>query len=459
MNFLQSSTRANLRTTRASSRPAQKMLTVCLAVAIMIMTLMWWSRYAGDPEMEPVLDQSLSQADIGLITANLDGKGIPHKVVGDRVLVASDQKTEVLAELGYAQALPKNFSNAFDELIKQSNPFTSPEQNDRLFMRAKEAELEAILCNLPDVANASVVIDPTNEQRFDAASIQPSASVTITTQRSSGGEARLIANSAAQIVSGAQAGLQRSRINVVVDGAPFKIEDPDDNGLMDGNDIVENQQQQEHFYEDKVRNEFGFIPGLMVSVTVQVDSSASEIKTHTVSSDPKQMVHVEQQTEEQTTDETGAASSSAEAGVAANTGVSAAGPSSGGSTSTTDDSKTSFVTDASAKDEVKKQGPGEATVLAASVRVPRSYLADDYRVKNGKDADETTLEQFSEGELAQIAKDVMACTGLKTPDSVVVSSYVDAQPTEAPSVQGNRTITPRTSASARWRCSAFSWCR
>src|ERR1700691_5769706 len=96
----------------------QKMLTASL-VAIMIMTLMWWSRYAGDPEMEPVLDQSLSQADIGLITANLDGKGIPHKVVGDRVLVASDQKTEVLAELGYAQALPKNFSNAFDELIKQ----------------------------------------------------------------------------------------------------------------------------------------------------------------------------------------------------------------------------------------------------------------------------------------------------------------------------------------------------
>ena len=43
---------------------SQKMLTAAL-VAIMVMTLIWWGRYAGEAEMEPVLDQAFSQDDIG----------------------------------------------------------------------------------------------------------------------------------------------------------------------------------------------------------------------------------------------------------------------------------------------------------------------------------------------------------------------------------------------------------
>ena len=42
----------------------QKMLTASL-LAIMVMTLLWWSHWAAEPEMEPVLDQALSQEEIG----------------------------------------------------------------------------------------------------------------------------------------------------------------------------------------------------------------------------------------------------------------------------------------------------------------------------------------------------------------------------------------------------------
>ena len=50
---------------------SQKMLTASL-VAIMVMTIVWWARYAGTAEMEPVLDQSLSASDMGQIKAALD---------------------------------------------------------------------------------------------------------------------------------------------------------------------------------------------------------------------------------------------------------------------------------------------------------------------------------------------------------------------------------------------------
>src|SRR5438477_10450467 len=83
---------------------SQKMLTGAL-VAIMVMTLVWWGRYAGQPEMEPVLNQAFSEGEISQITTELTKKGIAHSVSGGRVLVPVEKKMEVLADLGYAQLL------------------------------------------------------------------------------------------------------------------------------------------------------------------------------------------------------------------------------------------------------------------------------------------------------------------------------------------------------------------
>src|SRR6202167_1835411 len=95
----------------------QKMLVFCL-LTIMVMTLMWWSHWAAEPEMSPLLDQSLSTEDIGQISANLDARDIPHEVVGDKVMVPADRKMEVLAVLGYSNALPRDFDKGFDEIVK-----------------------------------------------------------------------------------------------------------------------------------------------------------------------------------------------------------------------------------------------------------------------------------------------------------------------------------------------------
>ncbi len=66
--------------------PTQKMLTGAL-VAIMVMTLMWWSRYAGTADMEPVLNQALSQDEMGRMETALVQKNIDFKEAADRLLV------------------------------------------------------------------------------------------------------------------------------------------------------------------------------------------------------------------------------------------------------------------------------------------------------------------------------------------------------------------------------------
>src|SRR5438132_2050610 len=85
---------------------SQKMLSVAL-MAIMGMTLLWWGRYAGTAEMEPLLDQELASEDFSNITRELRRLGIAYTPNGNRILVPADRRYEALAELASAQALPK----------------------------------------------------------------------------------------------------------------------------------------------------------------------------------------------------------------------------------------------------------------------------------------------------------------------------------------------------------------
>src|ERR1700722_4936038 len=85
---------------------SQKMLAAALT-AIMAMTLIWWGHYAGEPEYQPLLNQSFSTDDIANITNHLDARGIKFSVVADKILVPADRKLEILGELSFGHLLPK----------------------------------------------------------------------------------------------------------------------------------------------------------------------------------------------------------------------------------------------------------------------------------------------------------------------------------------------------------------
>src|SRR4051794_29063077 len=103
---------------------SQKMLTASL-VAIMVMTMIWWGRYAGTAEMVAVLDQALSGEQTQQIKLALDAAHIPAKIVGDRVMVDAESKYAAVAALAMGDALPSNASTAWDEMIKQMSPWDS----------------------------------------------------------------------------------------------------------------------------------------------------------------------------------------------------------------------------------------------------------------------------------------------------------------------------------------------
>src|SRR5438045_629090 len=122
----------------------QKMLTAAL-VAVMVLTLLYWGKYAGQPEMEPLLSQSLSDDDLSRITHQLDAQGVEHQVSNDKkVLVPADKRMKAISSLGFDNLLPRNTANGFDEIIKQMTPWSAKTRPDPRFNGRKERALAAV---------------------------------------------------------------------------------------------------------------------------------------------------------------------------------------------------------------------------------------------------------------------------------------------------------------------------
>src|SRR3954470_1062058 len=160
---------------------SQKMLTGAL-VAIMVMTLMMWGRYAGESEFVPVLEQSFSQDELSRVTTELTAKGIVHKVDGARVLVPEDRRIEAIAHISYGQMLPSNFSASFDEVVKSLNPFESSSISNAKLAQAKSRTLGMIIGAFDPVKRAVVVIDA-NAKRSIGGDVEPTATITIFMKR------------------------------------------------------------------------------------------------------------------------------------------------------------------------------------------------------------------------------------------------------------------------------------
>src|SRR3954464_7011451 len=162
MDFLRNQL-IKLREQLAGLTPSQRMLAGSLAV-IMVMSLLWWSRYAGTAEMEDVIGQDFSAEDITRVTVQIASHNIPYRVVGNRVQVATDRKFEVLAILTYEQLMPHDTASGFDEIIaKMDSPWNTDKKQDEMFKRAKETTLAQIMRGWPNIRDAMVVIN--NAQR------------------------------------------------------------------------------------------------------------------------------------------------------------------------------------------------------------------------------------------------------------------------------------------------------
>src|SRR6202011_6068313 len=136
-------------------------------------------------------------------------QGIPHQLINNTVYVPADRKMEIVSLLGYSNALPKSFEDGFDSIIKEMNWLDPPEKTKEMFNRAKEQTLRSLFRQWQGITDADVVIYDTEQRNIGGTDIQPVATVAIMTDRNNRTDPRKLAESAANMVCGAKAGLLR----------------------------------------------------------------------------------------------------------------------------------------------------------------------------------------------------------------------------------------------------------
>lgn len=414
---------------------SQKMLTAALA-AIMVMTLLWWGRYASTADMVAVLDQPMRAEDIGRIKTKLTSVGIDARVDGDRVMVPSDKKDEAVATLAMDQMLPDDFSSAMTETLKDLNPFTPSEIADKTINDAMQRELASYIRHMPGVSNAAVFLPTVATNPYDVQT-QPTASINVMMRSGSKPDSKL-AYGIASLVRGAKPGLEFSKINLIFDGHNFPLEDHQGVAGGGGGELLEREQEAEHTYQQKLKDQLRIYgTGVFASVKVKINNSVTtsdEDKVTDVKAKESQTEHSEERTN-------APQPTSGEPGVVPNAGMSAQGPATDQSSepaSETIKDNNKFAILPSRLHATSQNYGGDATTLSADVRVPRSYFVR--WAKTTGTGDEKTVQALIESELPKIVKSVKSVLSLQE-SAITVDTYMD----DLPELAAATTVEPASS--------------
>lgn len=405
---------------------SQKMLTASL-LAIMVLTLMYWARYAGTPELEPLLAQSLSGDELVRIRAKLQGAGVPFTVEGDRILVSTERKFEAIALLSYDSLLPGDTSNAFQDIVKQLNPLAPPSTTDRMWNVGYQNALEQIIRRYPGVRDAKVIISPISERRLGQ-SIEPSASVAVFL-RPNEKPSKKLANTIADLVAGAHAALNRARVAVTINDQSFTIADRSTSNVAGGSEMGELERAAEASFRQKVEEILVGYGQVNASVRVKLDNESEKTTEEKVTSVTKS----EKQNSSTNSESSAPGTGASEPGAMSNAALSVdSGPTkavAGTNTNTTKEDTTFENFPSRATTQREKQA-GHAEPVSVAVSVPNSYFANLLKVRGGanaKDPDQQSIDDFFQKEhRSRIVQLVKAALSIKDENLIVVDTYMDS---------------------------------
>ena len=410
---------------------SQKMLSVSL-IAIMIMTLAWWGRYAGTPEMQALLDQDLSTEDFSRISNNLRMKGIPFTTSGMKILVPADRQYQTLGDLAGENLLPRDTSSAFTDLMgKMGNPLNPHETTQAIMNQAKQLSLAEIIRHMPGgILSARVELDVTEKRRIDNP-IFAKASVSVNMKQLGSASSTLV-DAIATVVANSVASLDRSRVSVIVDGATRLAGngvDSEDSGFGSGSQ--DELQKLETRYAKRIYDHLSFCDNVhaQVKVELKADSTLTTAETY----DPKGIVSRPSETTTELQSTNSGSRPSGDPGVNPNTGSNqtmAIGSGGESTTSTTEKNTEKTENHFGKKVQVTKTPP-TMVVASASVFMPRSFFIKAYKIETqtDKDPSETLLEPYIKKLLESYRGQVRNIIGLTSDDSLSLDTYVDLLPT------------------------------
>jgi len=326
--------------------------------------------------------------------------GIEHQQGPGGVFVPASRRTTILAQLSQSGSLGGDNRILLNNLIDKQSWTMSQQQNKQLETIAVQNELANILGQWSGIRSASVILHIPPKKSLSQPYTPSSASVTVfPTMALEQGTVDAIAN----FVASAR-GIDVKHVRVI-DGSTNRQHQARTEGDYSASTHLEQVAKIEQAQRDKLMDMLTYIPGVIVTVRAQVDTTSRTItdqRYHPEGDGSINMVRRE---------ETGDASDSrstrgGEPGARSNVGESitgTAGP--GGASSQQSTSVTEFEPRPGVQTQQIMDPRGHATKINAVVNIPRPYFVDIWKSRQGQAEAEPTdadLQPVVESETTRI---------------------------------------------------------
>lgn len=359
------------------SWPAKMLLVALLVIAgLSMFVVAGWSGRIKYIELLPGMsvDHQKRAGDL------MDKLSIPSKTENGKLYVTADQQYGVLAMLQENGGLPGDTKLLFGNMISSQHWMNTKSQNDEIRNQALQNELGMVISKMRGIKSGSVYIEAPDITGLGAATRRPTAAVAV--MMASGSLTQATANAIAAFVSSAKAGLKVTDVKVIdqSNNRQFSVKSVDE---LDSSDYLESVAKIEDRVRSKLQEALGYVPGVIVSVTAQIDNTRRQYTENKIFEEGKGSVSAVTRSDKTSKKET-AASGAGEAGTRPNVGTSLADGQGGGSRTedTTNRLESRFVP--GSRVETVIDGRGNATKLTAMVSLPREYLI--LLVRQGKAA-------------------------------------------------------------------------
>ncbi|HZN67431.1 MAG TPA: flagellar M-ring protein FliF C-terminal domain-containing protein [Tepidisphaeraceae bacterium] len=413
----------------AGLNASQKMLVACL-VTIIVLTVMWWGRYAGTPERAPLFQAALTPEETSRVRTFLAARGYDVEVAGDnKVTVPAAKAPAAIADLTLAELLPKNRKIDFETMLKSVTPFTPESMNKATLLNYKNSLLAEIIGKMDGVRDASVVIDTEHVVRIGGG-VKPSAAVHV--QLDDGVQpTQKMVQAIANLVLGAAAAVERDRIQVVINQQHWPVRDPKDALSAGGGDILELVQKHEAWVRDRLERHLN-IPGASVYLTLKPNTQNKQSQKR--SYDKDNVVQAEKRAKERTSESTVPSGPAGEPGAIPNGPLSLSplpGAAGGGDATTSEsESETDFEVRVGEEIVTVHSPAGEVQILKASVRIPRSYIT--WVLKGGKADAPEPVEKEIQAHFNSLKPgmltEIKTCAALASDTDVSLGMFYDFPP-------------------------------
>lgn len=358
----------------AQVSPTGRLLLGSVAI-ILAMALFLVAQYAGRaPEKVPlaISADAIEPARIWLVSNNVE-----HEEREGRLYVPPERRTAVLAQLS-ENGVGGDKLIDFNTLIEQESPFHSQEQSRFLRLTATMGVLEQMISRYKGVRSAKVVIaDPQRTTGLGAQHTPPTASVTVVMERDE--MSQDLVDAVAGLVAGAHPGLKVENVTVTDALAAKRRAARRSEDLLVGTNL-EQQQRLEGVVQRRLEQHLAFIPGVMVAVHAQMvtkDISRREQSYH----DPV----IGPLSERASSTNTQGPAPSGDVGLRPNVGMTIV-QANRGQSSSSEQSEQRLDPRFPNETSLIRDPTGYAAKINASINVPRSYVVELWRLRQGAGA-------------------------------------------------------------------------